>query len=149
MARFAESGEGINVVTGPKETPRVLIVDDEHVIADTLKLIFANAGMEAMAVYSAEQAIALMMQWTPHSAILDVHLPGMSGIDLAIHMQAKYPRCGLTLFSGHIATADLLERAEKDGYHFDVLAKPVHPADLLRRVTRQLGSVEGEEQETV
>ena len=128
----------MNVVTGPIEKPRVLIVDDEHIIADTLKAIFSNAGMEAMAVYSAEQAIALLLQWIPDAAIIDVQLQGMNGVDLAIHLKAKYPACALTLFSGHIATADLLEKAERDGYTFDVLAKPVHPADLLSRITLQL-----------
>jgi CheY-like chemotaxis protein len=122
----------------PTEKRRILIVDDEHIIADTTKAIFSNAGMEAMAVYSAEQAIALVLQWVPDAAIIDVQLPGMNGIDVAIHLKAKYPDCAVTLFSGHIATADLLEKTERDGYSFDVLAKPVHPADLLRRITLQL-----------
>ena len=125
-------------MTGPTEKSRVLVVDDEHIIADTLQAIFLNAGMEAMAVYSAEQAIVLVLQWVPNAAIIDVQLPGMNGIDLAIHLKRNYPDCALTLFSGHTATEDSLEKAEQDGYSFDVLAKPVHPAALLRRMTLQL-----------
>jgi DNA-binding NtrC family response regulator len=125
-------------MTGPNEKARILVIDDERVIADTLKTIFSNAGMEAIAVYSAEQALALMLQWVPRMAIIDVNLPGMNGIDLAILLRVRYPDCRLTLLSGHSSTSELLEKARQDGYFLDVLAKPVHPADLLRMVARQL-----------
>ncbi len=108
-------------------------------------MIFSNAGMEAKAAYSADQAIALVAQWIPHAAIIDVQLPGMNGIDLAIQLKARYPDCALTLFSGHTSTADLLEQAEQHGYSLDVLAKPVHPAALLRRVTLQLAGAGNDE----
>jgi len=38
------------------------------------------------------------------------------------------------LFSGQAATADLLEQARKKGHEFEILAKPVHPQDLLARI---------------
>jgi CheY-like chemotaxis protein len=122
------------------EKPRVLVVDDEHVIADTLVTIFSTAGLEAVAVYSAEEALALIPQWHPQIAIIDVHLPCMNGIDLAIRLKVEHPGCRVTLFSGYTSTADLLEKASRDGYSLEVLAKPVHPTELLNRIARELDS---------
>ena len=63
---------------------RVLIVDDERTIADTLVLIFSANGYETRASYSAEQALEIIADWLPDLAILDVVLPKMNGVDLAI-----------------------------------------------------------------
>lgn len=101
-------------MTGQGTKAKILVIDDERTVADTLKTIFSKAGMEAMAVYSAEQALTLMSQWVPQMAIIDVQLPGMNGIDLAILLKDKYPDCGLTLFSGYAATNDLLEKAKRE-----------------------------------
>jgi DNA-binding response OmpR family regulator len=112
---------------------RVLIVDDEHSIADTLVAIFLMQGYAARAAYSAEEALALIAEWNPELAILDVYLPGMNGIDLAVLLKAQYPKCGLLLFSGASETSELMESARLVGHPFDVLAKPLPPADLLSR----------------
>ena len=110
---------------------RVLIVDDEHVIADTLVTIFSAAGYESRAAYSAEGALDLIPGWPPHFAIVDVILPGMNGIDFAILLKAITPDCPVQLFSGQIDTASLLEAARGKGYAFEVVTKPVHPTELL------------------
>ncbi len=122
---------------------RVLIVDDERVIADTLVTIFAQRGYEARGAYSAEQALLEMEGWPPELVIIDVLLPAMNGIDLAIHIKSRWPECHISLFSGQAATSDLLDIAVKNGHNFDVLAKPVHPADLLDRAGRLLQGSSG------
>jgi CheY-like chemotaxis protein len=132
-------------MTGQGTKAKILVIDDERTVADTLKTIFSKAGMEAMAVYSAEQALTLMSQWVPQMAIIDVQLPGMNGIDLAILLKDKYPDCGLTLFSGYAATNDLLEKAKRDGHSLEVVAKPVHPVDLLRMVHCRLAGAGSDE----
>jgi CheY-like chemotaxis protein len=118
---------------------RVLIVDDERVITDTLVTIFSQRGYETKGVYSAEQALAFLEDWHPDWVVIDVLLPAMSGIDLAIRIRSQWPECHTTLFSGQAATADLLELAIKSGHRFEVLAKPVHPSELLEIAGRLLG----------
>ena len=120
----------------------VLVVDDESVIADTLRIIFANEGYDARAVYNAERALALVNEgeWQPQAAIIDVCLPEMNGIDLAIVLKGLCPGCRVSLFSGHSATADLLDAAQQNGHTFHVLAKPVHPDELLRVTAQMLSS---------
>jgi DNA-binding NtrC family response regulator len=122
---------------------RILIVDDERVITDTLVTIFTQRGYEARGAYSAEQALALMGGWRPGLVIIDVLLPAMNGIDLAIHIKSLWPECHISLFSGQAATSDLLDTAMKNGHTFDVLAKPVHPSELLNIAGRYLQGSSG------
>ena len=114
---------------------RILIVDDEPLIADTLVLIFTASGYAARGVYSAEKALAMAPEWQPELAIIDVCLPNMNGIDLAIRMKSEYPECHLSLFSGQPATRDLLRDAAQS---FEILSKPVHPREMLRIASQLL-----------
>lgn len=119
---------------------RVLFVDDERLIADTLALIFSSQGYETRAVYSAEQALELISGWLPNLAIIDVRLPGMNGIDLAIRLRAEYPDCRVSLLSGQASTSDLLDLARENGHSFDILAKPVPPEELIAQASHLLCS---------
>ncbi len=117
------------------DTERVVfVVDDEVVIAQTLATILSQAGFRASAFGHAELAIAECAEQTPHLLITDVAMPGMTGIELAIHFRRTLPECKVLLFSGQASTANLLEKARAQGYDFDLLAKPVHPADLLAKL---------------
>jgi len=113
---------------------RVLIADDEQVIANTLAIILNQAGFEARAVYSGEKAIEALDTFHPDMLISDVIMTGMTGIEAAIQTRSKLPTCKILLFSGQAATADLLERARAQGHEFEILAKPVHPTDLLAKL---------------
>jgi DNA-binding NtrC family response regulator len=110
---------------------RVLIVDDERTIADTLVLIFSANGYETRASYSAEQALEIVAEWLPDLAILDVVLPKMNGVDLAILLATHSPTCRILLLSGQSLTSDILAEAATRGYKFDILAKPTHPTAML------------------
>jgi CheY-like chemotaxis protein len=113
---------------------RVIVVDDEPVIANTLAIILNQAGFEARAVFSGEQAIELLESFQPEMLIADVVMPGMTGIEVAIAIRNKLPKCNILLFSGQAATTELLEQARTQGHEFEILAKPVHPSDLLAKL---------------
>ena len=116
---------------------RVLVLDDERVIANSLALILNRSGFDARAVYTAEAAIKTAGELNPDILISDVVMEGMTGIDAAIRITKIVPNCRILLFSGQAATADLLERAEAAGHRFELILKPVHPRVLLERL-RQL-----------
>jgi len=118
--------------TPPK--PKVLVADDERVIADTLAIILNQAGFDATAVYSGEKAVELAASMKPDMLISDVMMPDLNGIDAAITVRQILPTCKILLFSGQAATADLLDRARTQGHEFEILAKPVHPQDLLAKL---------------
>ena len=117
-----------------KARPKVLVVDDERVIADTLAMILNQSGFEARPVYSGEGALELVPTFAPDMLISDVIMADLNGIDAAIRIKALLAGIKVLLFSGQAATADLLEKALAQGYEFEILAKPVHPQDLLSRL---------------
>lgn len=116
------------------EKPKVLVADDERVIADTLAMILNQSGFEARSVYSGEKALELATTFAPDMLICDVIMADLNGIDAAIQFRSLLPRIKILLFSGQAATADLLEKARTQGYEFEILAKPVHPQDLLTKL---------------
>ena len=115
-------------------------MDDERVVSDTLCRIFAHAGYEVRALSSAEQALELvrMNRWIPQFTLLDVHMPGMNGVELAILLKAECPDCQITLLSGYAGTADLLDAAAHAGHVFRAMPKPVHPSELLSLAAERL-----------
>ncbi len=114
--------------------PKVLVADDERVIADTLAIILNQSGFQATAVYSGEKAVETAQTLQPDMVISDVIMTDLNGIDAAIKIRGILPACKILLFSGQAATADLLDRARSQGHEFEILAKPVHPQDLLARL---------------
>lgn len=120
--------------------PTILVVDDESAIADTLTEILSRSGYAAMTAYDGPDALEIALLTPPELLITDVALPGMNGIELAIKMRRIFPDCKILLFSGHVATADLLTRAQQAGHAFTLLSKPVHPSVLLARVSEILSS---------
>src|SRR5271170_6545203 len=118
--------------------PIVLVVDDEAVIADTLAMILGQSGFMAMVAYDASAALEMADLVPPDLLLSDVVMPGMSGIDLALAIRQNIPSCKILLFSGQSATVDLLADAGEAGRDFAVLNKPIHPTDLLARVSQTL-----------
>jgi len=116
------------------QKPRVLVADDERVIADTLAMILNQSGFQARVAYTGEKALELASEFQPDMLISDVIMAGLNGIDAAIKIREILPSIKILLFSGQAATADLLEKARSQGYEFEILAKPVHPQDLLAKL---------------
>ncbi|MGA3131934.1 MAG: response regulator [Terracidiphilus sp.] len=118
---------------------RIFVVDDEPTIASTLALILSQQGFEVTPFTDPLQALRAIQTAPPDLVIADVVMPGLSGIELAIVIRDTYPDCAVLLFSGQIATAAMLEMAKGRGYNFEVLAKPIHPVEMLERVRMGLG----------
>src|SRR5947209_19463170 len=114
--------------------PRVLIVDDEKMIADTLALILNQNGFEATVAYSGEQAVEVALGLKPAMLLSDVIMGQMNGIEAAIQITTDNPDCKVLLFSGQPAVAEMLEAAANNGHPFEILAKPAHPATVLEQV---------------
>ena len=130
-------------LTPDDEEPKsiVLVVDDEVVIADTLSAILARNGIAAMTAYDGPAALAIARVVPPDLLLTDVVMPDMSGIDLATAVLQIVPHCKVLLFSGQAATKDLLAEAREGGRDFSIIAKPVHPKELLARISESLQSV--------
>ena len=113
---------------------KVFVVDDERVIALTLATILNQSGFIARAFFGPMEALSAARTDAPDLLISDVVMPGLSGIELAIEIRSFCPDCRVLLFSGQAATADLLTTARDEGHDFTLLAKPIHPTDLLSAI---------------
>ncbi|MBB5318548.1 response regulator [Tunturibacter empetritectus] len=130
-----------DLVAVPKRTrPVVLIVDDERVIADTLSMILSRSGFSTLTAYDGLAGFEIAQRATPDLIISDVVMPGMTGVELAIAVTQMIPTCKILLFSGQAATVDLLKEARNAGHDFTTLTKPVHPTDMLKRVSECLAT---------
>ena len=124
------------IVFGRMETKKlkVLVIDDDKSVADTLAMVLDFSGFDASAVYSGEQALELVRRSPYDHVVTDVMMEPMDGIQAAIAIQAIHPECMILLMSGNERTAQLLADAVNNGFNFDILAKPVHPSIILERL---------------
>ena len=114
---------------------RVLVVDDERCIADTLAAILRNSGYDAAACYDADSALQEFESVAPDLVISDVVMPRSNGVELAMLIRERHPECKILLFSGQAQTVDMLGEARRRGHDFELLAKPIHPAELLSKLS--------------
>jgi YesN/AraC family two-component response regulator len=112
-------------------TLRVLIVDDEHNIADTLALILEKRGHVVRTAYSGEDAVRIAQSFHPHAVVSDVFMPGMTGIDLAIWLAENCPDCKVLLISGNASAFPMVEESIGRGHTHSILTKPVHPMQII------------------
>lgn len=108
---------------------RVLVVDDERLITDTVVQILNIHGYDAFGAYSANEALKLAENFLPDFLLSDVMMPGTNGIDLAVAVQKMLPTVLVLLFSGQAGTSQLIEDRDLP---FALEAKPIHPDKLIK-----------------
>jgi DNA-binding NtrC family response regulator len=110
---------------------RVLVVDDDVMVADSLVQILTATGHQAVAAYSAEAAIKLAEKLNPEAVVTDVVMGPVSGIELTNHIREHYPDCRVLLFSGYASTKAFTQAFLTRGSNVQFLPKPVHPNRIL------------------
>jgi CheY-like chemotaxis protein len=111
--------------------PRVLIVDDERLLADTTAAILRSEGFRTKTAYDGWEALETARSFHPDYLLTDVMMPIMNGVELAIAITKMLPSTKILLFSGQAGTSDILRQGHSQGYEFPLLAKPVHPLRLI------------------
>jgi CheY-like chemotaxis protein len=120
---------------------RILVVDDERLVADTLSLIFRKHGFDAMAAYTVEEALSYARSFVPELLLCDITMPGRDGVDLMNEISRVLPDCRMMVLTGNYAN---LPRIREQTLHLvrpaNILTKPCQPADLLREAGALLAS---------
>jgi CheY-like chemotaxis protein len=116
---------------------RVLVVDDEPTITETLVEILNGEGFDAVSASTGEAALSSARSFLPDVIISDVVMPGMNGVELGMQLRTLLPKCRIILFSGQSATVDLLRDARKLGHEFEIVPKPMKPESLISMIRRR------------
>ena len=115
---------------------RILIVDDEPTIANTLSLILEREGYETMAVYGGEAAVLAAEVFNPDVLLTDLMMPGVDGLTVAALLRRRQPRTRVVLFTGYLHMRDALEHRSRYHPSYLLLGKPLHPTELIMALRR-------------
>jgi CheY-like chemotaxis protein len=120
---------------------RVLVVDDDRLVADTLTLIFERNGFRAKAAYSADEALERSREFTPNLLLCDVTMPGRDGLSLVEDITHELPACRIIVLTGFYSNLkDVREQAQKLSRPLGILTKPCQPSELLREAAALLAT---------
>ena len=115
---------------------RLLIVDDEEVLCESLKRVFSKEGYEADCAYSSEDALKLMYQKPYHIIISDIILPDINGIEL-LRICKKYNPNLIFIFMTAYASIDTAVASIKTGA-FEYLVKPINHEEIKAVIKKSL-----------
>ncbi len=120
---------------------RVLVVDDDRLVADTLTLIFEKSGFAAKAAYSADEALDCSREFTPDLLLCDVTMPGRDGLSLVNDLASELPSCRILVLTGFYSNLkNVREQARRLAHPVGILTKPCQPTDLLREAAALLAT---------
>jgi CheY-like chemotaxis protein len=120
---------------------RVLVVDDEKLVADTLSLIFGKSGYDARSAYSADEGLHCARQFHPNLLLCDVSMPGRDGLLLIKDIAQELPACRIIMLTGFYSNINAIrEQSVRMKRPVGILTKPCQPADLLREADALLAS---------
>ncbi len=109
---------------GPHEDkPRLLVVDDSENHCWALRRAFEKRGYEVQAASSAPQAQALIDDWRPAYAVIDLRLPGPTGLTLIPRLKAAHPGVRIVMLTGYASIVTAVEAIKLGATHY--LVKPV------------------------
>jgi DNA-binding NtrC family response regulator len=120
---------------------RILIVDDERILADTLGMIFRRNGFKAQVTYTADEALASARVCSPDLLLCDISMPGRTGLDLMADIGREMPDCRVLVLTGHYSNLlPVQEQSRKMPRPSCVLTKPCNPDELLRQAGQLLAT---------
>ena len=115
---------------------KILIVDDEPIVRDSIKAWVADAGYEAMTAETGEEALAMIEREDFGVMIVDIRLPGKTGIAVLREVKAVKPGIKSIVITAYPSAA-LAAEAVKLGA-VDYLVKPISPDELERLIQEAL-----------
>jgi FixJ family two-component response regulator len=118
------------------ETPIVLVVDDDASLRDALSSLFRSVGLETRLYSSASQLLEGKLPDQPSCLVLDIRLPGLSGLDFQTQLAAANIHIPIIVMTGH-GDIPMSVRAMKAGA-VDFLTKPFRDQDMLDAVSQAI-----------
>jgi two-component system response regulator FixJ len=119
-----------------ERAPMVFIVDDDDAVRNSLRLLLKSLGLAATALPTAQEFLAKYDPQQPGCLILDVRMPGMSGMELQHQLNVRGATIPVIFITGHGDVPMAVEAMQQGA--FDFLQKPFRDQDLIERIQRAL-----------
>jgi two-component system response regulator RegA len=118
---------------GP-DAATILIVDDDDVLRDRLARAFRDRGLETLTAGGFDEAMALARAESPELAVVDLRMPGRSGLELVRELHALDAATKVVVLTGYGSIATAIEAMRLGATHY--LPKPADADDVLAAFTR-------------
>jgi two-component system response regulator RegA len=116
--------------TGVSEHPSLLVVDDDEVLRERLVRAFRERGYDSVGVANGDDALALAAADPPELAVVDLRMPGRSGLDVVRELIALDPATLVVVLTGYGSIATAVEAIRTGAKHY--LTKPADADEILR-----------------
>jgi FixJ family two-component response regulator len=121
-----------------KQDPVVFVIDDDRMIRDGLQGLIRSVGLRVETFASAQDFLAVKRPDVPACLVLDVRMPGVSGLDLQLKLSEAGIHIPIIFITGH-GDIPMSVRAMKEGA-YEFLTKPVRGQDLLDAIQKAIAS---------
>jgi FixJ family two-component response regulator len=121
-----------------KQDPVVFVIDDDRMIRDGLQGLIRSVGLRVETFASAQDFLAAKRPDVPACLVLDVRMPGVSGLDLQLKLSEAGIHIPIIFITGH-GDIPMSVRAMKEGA-YEFLTKPVRGQDLLDAIQKAIAS---------
>ena len=111
------------------EPVKILLVDDETGILDTLRILFRGEGYEVMTALGGEEALELLSKGKPDLVVTDIRMPGTSGLEVLARSREVDPEIPVILMTAQASLQSAVRAVNEGAYYY--LQKPFANADLL------------------
>jgi len=118
------------------ELGRVLVVDDEESVRDLLQRVLKEAGYDAVTAANGQEALDKVLQLRPEAVLLDIKMPGMSGMEVLQQITTNWPDTCVVMATA-VADAQTAVEAMKIGA-YDYITKPFNRDDVVLKVRRAI-----------
>ena len=118
---------------------KILVIDDDRLVADTLNLIFLANGFESEARYSAADGLSRARTFGPQLMLCDVTMPDEGGLQLAEKVSAEMPEVRMLMLTAYSSNQEKVNaHSERTGRKLKMLSKPCRPEVLLEEASALL-----------
>ncbi len=118
------------------DTPKILILDDEQRMCDSLEVLLSTEGYDAQATCNAQEAMARLAKNDFDLVLLDIVMPDMTGHEVMDHINEQHPDTLIIVITGHASVDSAVESLRRGAY--DYLRKPFEFDQLVKRVKNAL-----------
>ena len=116
--------------------PRILVIDDEQGIRDSMRMILEYEGYDVLQSGSAQEGMTLIAREPPDLVFLDIKMPGMDGLEALGRIKAAHEALPVVIVSGHGTVSTAVEATRKGA--FDFIEKPLERERVLLTIRNAL-----------